>query len=123
MAKDMLNWIFGKARGEGKRQAPAYEKAREIAASGSVKERAKLAGYEDLEPEFLYYFATDASPEVRKVVAGNEGTPLQADLILAEDENANVRTELAGKIGRLIPELSKRENEKVTEMAADNPGP
>jgi hypothetical protein len=79
MAKDMLNWIFGKARSEGKRQAPAYEKAREIAASGSVKERAKLAGYEDLEPEFLYYFATDESPEVRKVVAGNEGTPLQAD--------------------------------------------
>jgi uncharacterized protein (DUF2336 family) len=30
-----------------------------------------------------------------------------------------VRVELAGKIGRLIPELSKRENEKVTEMAIE----
>lgn len=117
MAKDVLNWIFGKAKSEGARQAPEYEKAREIAATGSVKERAKLASYEDLEPEFLYYFAKDESPEVRKVVAGNERTPLQADLILAADKNDAVRIELAGKIGKLIPELSEHENEKVTEMA------
>lgn len=117
MAKEMLNWLFGKAKADGAREAPPYEKAREIAATGSEKQRAKLAGYEDLDPEFLYYFATDKSPEVRKVVAGNERTPLQADLILAKDENDGVRVELAGKIGKLIPELSKRENEKVTEMA------
>lgn len=117
MAKEMLNWLFGKAKAGGARQAPSYEEAREIAASGSLKQRVKLAGYEDLEPEFLYYFATDDSPDVRKAVAGNERTPLQADLILAEDKNDAVRVELAGKIGKLIPELSTRENEKVTEMA------
>jgi hypothetical protein len=117
MAKDVLNWLFGKAKEGGARQAPPYEKAREIASSGSEKQRTKLAGYEDLEPEFLYYFATDKSPAVRKAVAGNEGTPLQADLILAKDPNDAVRLELAGKIGKLIPELSARENEKVTEMA------
>ena len=119
MAKEMLNWLFGKDKSGGARQAPPYEKAREIAATGSVKDRAKLAAHEDLDPEFLYFFATDESDEVRKVVAGNEGTPLQADRILAEDKNAAVRIELAGKISKLIPGLSKRENDKVTEMAME----
>ena len=117
--KEMLNWLFGKAKSEGARQAPPYEQAREIAATGSAKERAKLAEYEDLEPEFLYYFATDEHPDVRKAVAGNERTPLQADRILAEDKNAAVRVELATKIGKLIPGLSERENDKVTEMAME----
>lgn len=119
MANEMLNWLFGRAKAEGARRAPPYEKAREIAADGSPKARAKLAGHEDLEPEFLYYFATDEEPEVRKAVAGNERTPLQADLILAEDKHDGVRIELAGKIGKLIPDLSDRENDKVTEMAME----
>ncbi|MBT6094123.1 MAG: DUF2336 domain-containing protein [Rhodospirillaceae bacterium] len=119
MAKDMLNWLFGKDKSGGARQAPAYEKAREIAATGSEKERTKLARFEDLDPEFLYYFATDESADVRHAVAGNEGTPLQADRLLAEDKNDRVRIELAGKIGKLIPGLSKLENAKVTDMAVE----
>lgn len=123
----MLNWVFGnKRKGKGKSPArrkkakgvkPAYEKAREIAATGSVEERAGLAQHEDLEPEILYYFASDKAPEVRREVAENPGTPLQADLILAEDTDEEVRCELAGKIGRLIPDLAADENERLAEMA------
>lgn len=113
----MLSWVLGRKRGSGKRKAPAYDKAKRIAESGSVKERTKLASYDDLDPEFLYFFASDKAVEVRRAVAKNDGTPLQADVILAEDSDIKVRTELAHKIGRIIPTLTEEENERLTEMA------
>jgi len=120
----MLNWVFGskskkrrKKPGIGKK--PTYEKARKIASSGSVKERQKLAAHEDLEPEILYYFATDDAPEVRREVAENRGAPLQADIILSTDPDEEVRCELAFKIGRLVPELDPDESEQLTEMALE----
>jgi uncharacterized protein (DUF2336 family) len=120
----MLNWVFGKKSkkrrkkpGIGKK--PPYEKAREIASKGSITERQKLAAHEDLEPEILYYFATDDAPEVRREVAENRGTPLQADLLLSTDQDEEVRCELALKIGRLVPELDAEESEQLTEMALE----
>jgi uncharacterized protein (DUF2336 family) len=119
----VLNWVFG-SKSKPKRKAgapkkPAYEKAREIAAQGSDEERRKLAEHEDLEPEILYYFATDKSADVRKAVAVNRGTPLQADRILADDADEGVRIELAHKIGRLIPELDPNENARLAEMVIE----
>lgn len=119
----VLNWVFGsKSKPKGKTGAakkPAYEKAREIAAKGSEEERRALAAHEDLEPEILYYFATDKSVDVRKAVAINRGTPLQADRILAEDIDEGVRAELASKIGRLVPELDAKENARLAEMVIE----
>ncbi|MBT4940785.1 MAG: DUF2336 domain-containing protein [Rhodospirillaceae bacterium] len=120
----MLNWVFGKKSKKRRKKPgignkPPYEKAREIASRGSVSERQKLAAHEDLEPEILYYFATDDAPEVRREVAENRGTPLQADLILSTDPDEEVRCELAMKIGRLVPELDAEESEQLTEMALE----
>tara|TARA_B100000315_G_scaffold227586_1_gene235660 strand:- start:4809 stop:6086 length:1278 start_codon:yes stop_codon:yes gene_type:complete len=120
----MLNWVFGtktkkRRKKPGIGQKPAYEKARKIASSGTVSERQKLAAHEDLEPEILYFFATDDAPEVRREVAENRGTPLQADIILSKDPDEEVRCELAFKIGRLVPELDPEENEQLTEMALE----
>jgi len=119
----VLNWVFG-SKSKPKRKAgapkkPGYEKAREIAAKGTDEERRKLAQHEDLEPEILYYFATDKSVDVRKAVAINRGTPLQADRILAEDVDDDVRAELASKIGRLVPELDPNENARLAEMVIE----
>lgn len=119
----VLNWVFG-SKSKPKRKAggpkkPAYEKAREIAAQGTEEERRALAAHEDLEPEILYYFATDKSVDVRKAVAINRGTPLQADRILAEDIDEGVRAELASKIGRLVPELDPKENARLAEMVIE----
>ena len=119
----VLNWVFG-SKSKPKRKAgaakkPSYEKAREIAAKGSDEERRRLAENEDLEPEILYYFATDKSADVRKAVAVNRGTPLQADRILADDTDEGVRTELAHKIGRLVPELDPKENQRLAEMVIE----
>ena len=119
----VLDWVFG-TKSKPKRKAgaprkPAYEKSREIASSGNEEERRRLAEHEDLEPEILYYFATDKSVEVRKAVAINRGTPLQADRILAEDADEGVRIELANKIGRLVPELDPKENARLAEMVIE----
>jgi uncharacterized protein (DUF2336 family) len=120
----MLNWVFGSNKKKRRKKPgignkPEYKKARKIASSGSVSERQKLAAHEDLEPEILYYFATDNAPEVRREVAENRGTPLQADIILAEDIDEEVRCELARKIGRLVPELDAAESEQLSEMALE----
>lgn len=123
----MLNWVFGNKRkggkpprpGKAKGPKPAYEAAREIADKGNIEERRQLAQHHDLEPEILYYFATDEAPEVRREVAENTGTPLQADLILAEDTDEEVRAELATKIGRLVPGLSPDDNKRLTDMALE----
>lgn len=110
----MLDWVFGRKRKSG--SAPDYEAAKEIAASGADDARQKLASHEDLQPEFLYYFATDKEPKVRRTVASNPGTPLQADVILSKDGDEDVRVALTRKIGVALPELSNTENDRVREL-------
>ena len=113
----MLKWITGRKRKE--RKAPPYDKAREIAEKGGMAERCDQASNEDQHPEILYYFTADESPEVRRRVAANPGTPLQADKVLAHDVDDEVRCELAAKIGRLVPSLSEGENERLTNLAIE----
>ncbi len=114
----MLKWVFGKRRDENKdgAVAPAYEDAREIAESGSVEERTKLAENSQLQPEFLYYFATDKSPEVRRAVASNDGTPIQADVLLSRDPDEYVKVDLSRKICRLLPNLAPDQNRKLADL-------
>lgn len=114
----MLNWVFGNKRSKGgEKTAPPYEEAREIAASGSNNKRATLAKCEDLPPEFLYYFASDEDAGVRTAVAANPGTPLQADVILAKDRDITVRSVLATKIAKMLPDINPDESEKLAELA------
>lgn len=119
----MLDWVLGrrkgtkKSKGGPRKKKPSYEESKRIAAQGDAQARADLAAHEDLEPEFLYLFATDEDVQVRLAVAENEGSPLQADLILARDIDPKVREELAFKIGRLVPSLTPDESEKLAEMA------
>ncbi|MEQ9489386.1 MAG: DUF2336 domain-containing protein [Alphaproteobacteria bacterium] len=114
----MLKWVFGKRRDENKNgaKAPAYEEAREIAESGSVEDRKRLAENSQLQPEFLYFFATDKSPEVRRAVANNDGTPIQADVLLARDPDEYVKIDLSRKICRLLPTLAPDQNRKLAEL-------
>ncbi len=114
----VLNWVFGSKRSKGgEKTAPPYEEAREIAGSGSNAKRAALATCEDLPPEFLYYFASDKDAGVRAAVAGNPGTPLHADVILAKDRDVAVRSVLATKITKMLPDINPDESEKLAELA------
>lgn len=115
-----LKWLFGRGKGDAaKGPPPDYEEAKKVAAGKDPKARAKLASNPSLQPEFLYFFASDEDTAVRGAVAKNNGTPIQADIILARDPNADVKVELAQKVGRLLPGLSGEENRKVTDMVLE----
>jgi len=115
----MLSWVFGNSKKKPKKNAkprPSYDEAKTTASKGSVEQRKVLAAYEDMDPEILYFLTGDTSGEVRTELAKNDGNPLQADVILATDVDPLVRSELAYKIGRLLPELTNAENQRLTEL-------
>jgi len=116
----MLNWLR-KRLGEGSPDRPpmTYAQAREALESESLKARQLLAGQEGVEPEILYYLASDTSVEVRRRVAANPATPQQANKMLTTDADDDVRCELARKIGRLVPGLATGEASRIRDMAIE----
>jgi len=96
-----------------------YEEARAILESESAAAKKKVAGETSSKPEMLYYLAEDENDEIRTLVASNPSTPIQADRFLVDDSNDEVRSQLALKIGRLLPGLSGEETEKLREQALE----
>lgn len=94
----------------------SYEDARGIAQNEDKTVRADLAARTDIRPEILYFLAEDPEPEVRLALANNERTPRHADLVLARDENVEVRGHIAQKISKLAPGLSADEQDKIKNM-------
>jgi uncharacterized protein (DUF2336 family) len=82
-----------------------YEDARAALESQSLAMKLELAARRDAPPETLYYLAGDPDSAVRTLVAANPATPLQADESLVEDEEGDVRAELARKIARVVPDM------------------
>jgi uncharacterized protein (DUF2336 family) len=68
-----------------------------------------LARREDAGPEVLHYLAVHGAPATRAAVAANPGTSAATNRLLADDSEAEVRSELAVKIARLLPGLSAGE--------------
>jgi uncharacterized protein (DUF2336 family) len=97
LARLLAGFVFG---------APRYERAKRLAASGDRRERLRIAGNRQAQPEILYFLAADDDAGVRSAVAGNSATPIQADAILVEDRDADVRRGLATKLARQAPALS-----------------
>ena len=108
----MFKGLIDKIRGKG---ALDYEQSKKLARHQDAKVRLKLAQREDLPQEILYFLAEDKSPAVRRAIAKNITAPNQADLLLSTDSDDDVRVGLAEKIGRLMPELSSSEVDKMRE--------
>ena len=120
----MLGWVLGKRRRRKRKKKPkgkrpSYDQAKVILENGNVDQRRDLAMHEDIRPEILYYLANDKDPMVRREISDNDGTPLQADMILAEDPDVEVRKELAHKLGRLLPDISSDQQDKLSKMTLD----
>ena len=96
-----------------------YSSQKEMLAGADLDARLQLAQAADTRPEILYYLAGDESSEVRQAVAANPSTPVQADDMLADDADEDVRADLALKIARLLPDMSNEEQEKVRELTFD----
>ncbi len=78
-----------------------YEDQKHMARNGSHEERCELAARGDVRPEILYYLAGDPDPGVRRHIARNSFTPRHADLLLAQDDDDRVRSDVAGKIANV----------------------
>ncbi len=99
-----------------KNKAITYEEAKALARHEDEDVRKTLAARTDVKPEILYFLTDDPSPEVRRTVAANQVTPRHADLILAKDDDEDVRSGLAGKIAALAPGLAANERDKLRGM-------
>ena len=113
MIGDLLKRIFSKDK------APSEDDAKALARHEDANVRAALAKRADLRPELLYFLAEDQASDVRRMVAGNASTPAQANLLLAKDHDENVRADLAEKIGRLVPNLSSDEQDKIRRVTIE----
>lgn len=73
----------------------------------------ELASRTDAGADVLQYLAAHGAPATRAAVAANPAAPAAANRVLADDENEDVRAELAVKIARLMPGLSERESSHI----------
>ncbi len=108
MAKDQLIRLLGRED-----QAINYEQARDLLDHPDQEVRLTLANRDDLEAEILYFLAQDPDVEVRRSVTANPNTPQKAHLLLAEDSASEVRSDLADRLGKLLPDLNEDEKDQA----------
>jgi uncharacterized protein (DUF2336 family) len=73
----------------------------------------ELASRIDAGPDVLHYLATHGGPATRAAVAANPVAPAFSNRLLADDEEEDVRAELAVKIARLMPGMSQGESSHI----------
>ncbi len=100
-------------------KALSYEVERDLVQDTEGEVRCALAKHPDASPEILYYLACDKMPAVRRAVAVNPATPIQADLLLTGDADDEVRCELARKIGRIMPWLDADKTTQIRDIAIE----
>lgn len=83
--------------------SPEYQNQLARARSKDVGVRSELAAALDAAPELLVFLAADMAKEVRKQIAENETAPGQADLLLADDRDEDVRRRLLDKVVKRVP--------------------
>jgi uncharacterized protein (DUF2336 family) len=81
--------------------------------------RDALASRTDAAPEVLFFLASEGSLKARRAVARNTAAPAHANRILAEDNDEDVRAELARKIGRLLPDLPEEASGKMRALTIE----
>lgn len=79
----------------------------------------ELACRDDAGDDVLNFLAHEGAPATRRAVAANLAAPAHANRHLAEDDDEEVRAELARKIGRLMPGLSAREAEHIEKLTIE----
>lgn len=101
---------FGPAAPLSESQAKADARHRDPA------RRRRVAADSQVAPELLYYLARDVSPVVRLAVAQNPRTPRQADLMLAVDEQAEIRTAIARKVTGQLGSMPRDDRAQIWQL-------
>lgn len=107
------------SNGRGPEGTPDYEASKRLARDGDPEARRRLAARTDVRPEVLYYLAVDESAAVREAVAANPAAPAQSSTLLARDRDESVRRVLAGKLARLLPDLSEDEQGRLFRLTVE----
>ncbi len=99
-------------------RAPAPEaldgrSALEILEARTRQAQDVLARRDVAGPEVLHYLASQGAPATRAAVAANPGASAATNRLLADDAETEVRAELAVKIARLMPGLSREDNAHI----------
>lgn len=111
--------IFSKLFGN-KGNKDQYEVEKNIALSDKVKDRLKMAKNPKTHQEILFYMAqSDGSSDVRRAVAQNKSTPVQASGVLSKDRNEDVRLALAARLTNLLPDLSHDKQSQLYKFAVE----
>jgi len=79
----------------------------------------ELAGRTDAGEAVLHYLAENGAPATRRAVAANPAAAAHTNRHLAEDQDEEVRAELARKIARLMPGLSHEEGNHIRQLTID----
>ncbi|MEI9929723.1 MAG: DUF2336 domain-containing protein [Rhizomicrobium sp.] len=79
----------------------------------------ELASRTDAGDDVLAFLAHNGAPATRRAVAANVTAPAQVNRGLAEDEEEDVRAELARKIARIMPGLSLREAKHIHDLTIE----
>jgi uncharacterized protein (DUF2336 family) len=79
----------------------------------------ELARQTDAGADVLGYLAVHGLAATRRAVAANFAAPEHANRLLSDDEDDDVRAELARKIVRLMPDLSREEAVHVRDIAIE----
>ena len=113
--------LFNLFKSKDKRAAElvSYDKAKRALEEKKSGDKMILAEQDNTPPEVLYYLAEDSSTDIRAKVAANANTPIQADKILANDENEEVKHELTRKIARLFPDINQEGKTEICEKALE----
>ncbi|HEY5336708.1 MAG TPA: DUF2336 domain-containing protein [Rhizomicrobium sp.] len=90
-----------------------------ILESRGTAARDRLAARDDAAPEVLFFLASEGSIKARRAVAANAAAPAHANRLLADDEDEDVRAQLARKIGRLMPDLPQDASEKMRALTIE----
>ncbi len=116
-----MNFIKrAKSRAAAKADGNAtYDADKKLLTHPDTKVRQRLAARTDVRREILYYLASDTAAEVRREIARNTVTPMQADLMLVRDPDEAVRVDLANKVARLLPGLTKDAQDQVRERVVE----
>lgn len=97
----------------------AYDDQKKLAYNGNFEERRELAQRDDVRPEILYFLASDPDTEVRRHIARNHTAPRHADLLLAKDEQDEVRTDVAGKISEITINIAGGKQDNVYKLTME----
>jgi len=87
--------------------------------TGTPGGSSELAGRTDAGADVLHYLAVNGAAPTRAAVAANVAAAAKTNRFLANDEDEDVRAELARKIARLMPGLSERETSHVVALTIE----